>query len=179
MQVENIVKNLDSVPDDSIINNRLFVVPVFTSVVVAPLCYLRKIEKLEFTSILAVVSIIYLLGCMIAHGVKKINSEGVADDIVAFRLSFDMFRAVPLIAFALQCHLVFVPVYRSLKNRTVRKMDWVSAATFGTCMTIYVPVGILGFLVSIKTGDICGFMRAIFYSCAHLADVRDDEPRRK
>ena len=114
----------------------------------APLCYLRKIERLEFTSVLAVISIIYLLGVILYHSSKQIVDEGPANDVVAFNWSFDIFKAVPLIAFALQCHLVFVPVYRSLKNRTVKKMDAVSAATFGTCMSIYVPVGIMGLLVS-------------------------------
>merc|ERR1719461_101830 len=54
--------------------------------------------------------------------------------------------AFALYAFSFQCHLVFIPVYNSIAQRTVRKMDAVIVGGYVLCLVLYLSVGILGYL---------------------------------
>jgi len=114
-----------------------------------PLSLLKNIESLQFTSFLALVSVLYLEGDVIFRSAEFLyHNGGSAPGVVAFNWDLKIFASVPLIAFALQCHLVFVPVYHGLAKRggTPALMDWVSALTFVVCLALYLPTGALGYM---------------------------------
>lgn len=54
---------------------------------------------------------------------------------------------MPIICFALQCHLVFVHVYNSMKTRTVTQGDVVGATSMTICLLLYIPTGIAGYVL--------------------------------
>lgn len=133
--------------EGTVLANRQFVIFVFTAFIVAPLCMLRSVKSLEITSALAVFSIVFLAADVVYHATDILPRAGIAVSAKAFPSSAEIFQAVPIICFALQCHLVYVPVFAGLSNRTLRRMDWVTAATFVVCLCLYLPVGVLGYLM--------------------------------
>lgn len=131
------------------LNNPWLIVPVVAVGIVGPLCLLKNLDSLQFTSFLAVLSVVFLEGDVLYRSAEFLQTNGgSAEGVVNFRWSMKLFASVPLIAFALQCHLVFVPVYHSLAKHggTPNLMDWVSAATFLVCLGLYLPTGALGYM---------------------------------
>jgi len=132
----------------TVLGNRIFVVAM-AALLLLPLCLLPRIEALNYASAVAVVSIVYLEGDVIAHAARSL-SDGTADlhsgGVTVLNLSVGLFKALPVLAFALQCHLVYVPVYQSLRDKSLRTMDLVSVATYVLCFLLYVPTGLLGYM---------------------------------
>ena len=133
--------------EGTVLANRQFVIFCFTVFVVAPLCLLRSVKSLEITSALAVFSIVFLAADVVYHAADILPKAGIAASAKAFPTSAEIFQAVPIICFALQCHLVYVPVFAGLSSRSLRRMDWVTVATFVVCLALYLPVGVLGYLM--------------------------------
>lgn len=152
---ESLLSKVDSLHGTPLAN-RQFVILLFTLFPIVPLCLMRSVKSLETFSVLAVVSIVYLAADVAYHAGTTLHSSGVAESAVAFNLSPDVFKSVPIICFALQCHLVYVPVFASLDKPSLGRMDSIAAATFVVCLALYLPVGVLGYLMfgTATKGDI-------------------------
>lgn len=67
-QVHSVIDH--SSVDSTILGHRAFVICVFAALVIVPLCMLRRIESLQFTSILAVFAICILEIDVVYHSIK-------------------------------------------------------------------------------------------------------------
>ena len=132
------------------LDNSWVVVPIVAIGIVGPLCLLKNLDSLQFTSFLAVLSVVFLEGDVVYRSAEFLHNNGgkPAPGVINFNWSMKVFASVPLIAFALQCHLVFVPVYHSLAKQggNPKLMDFVSAVTFLVCLGLYLPTGALGYM---------------------------------
>lgn len=82
-----------------------------------------------------------------------------------FNTKPELFLAVPLICFALQCHIQCPAVFYDLKGGSVAKMDKIARLSTGLCLALYVPAGVFGyFFVALPpchgSNDLAGCMPA-------------------
>ncbi|KAA0157308.1 hypothetical protein FNF27_05035 [Cafeteria roenbergensis] len=134
--------------DGTVLTSRPFVIGI-VAVVMLPICLLPRIQALDYASAVAVLSIMYLEGDVIARSIGSIADGSAAmhtGGISLLSIDVGLFKALPVLAFALQCHLVYVPVFQSLKDKSLRNMDMVSVATYVLCCLLYLPTGIMGYL---------------------------------
>merc|ERR1711871_1809577 len=123
-----------------------------------PLCLLRRISALRFSSVFAVCAVTYMVLTVIVEYCKvKGDSTDAAQSKVPgaepgqveqVEANADMLAALPLIAFAFQCHIQAPLIYTELKSsvRTVSNMGRVCVGAYGLCLVLYLPAGIFGYL---------------------------------
>eukprot|EP00937_MAST-01D_sp_MAST-1D-sp2_P003544 g3544.t1 len=139
-------------PSTGLASHRWFAITALAVFVVAPLCQLKRISALRFSSSLAVLAVTYMV-CMIIgeeparHGDSS-GGGGGGSDVKYFRGGSGFFISVPLMCLALQCHIPCALIYTELKPelRSIRTMDRVIGAAYAICLLLYVPAGVFGYL---------------------------------
>lgn len=139
--------------EDYFFTDRKFIISVLSIIFIFPLCLLKRISSLGFSSVLAFLAGIYLVGFAVITGIVKLATEGPAPNLnYAINLSLfadvfpQIFMAFPLIAFAFHCHVQLPPIYAELKNPSIVRGDIISVTTLIACNTLYMLVGIFGYL---------------------------------
>jgi len=108
-----------------------------------PLSLLRSLNALRFTSSLSISSVCYLVVLLTA------GSETKNAQVVHFKPIWPgVVTAIPIMAFALQCHisapLVYSEMHSSIKG--ARWMNRVSFMAMALCMLLYIPAGVFGYI---------------------------------
>jgi len=114
-----------------------------------PLMIPKNISFLSPTSGFGVLVTIYVVIDILYHSARQVSTHGIAELGASEGNSSSwgyLGAAFALYSFSFQCHLVFIPVYNSIQQRTVQKMDVVILGGFSLCLTLYLAVGILGYL---------------------------------
>jgi sodium-coupled neutral amino acid transporter 7/8 len=126
-------------------------------IIILPLCLLKKISALSFSSAFAVCAVTYMVGTIGYEYVSRSDSISNTThatphqhdvSFVWFQTNVDVLAALPLLAFALQCHIQVPLIYTELRaeERTVARMDLVCAGAYALCLVLYLPAGALGYL---------------------------------
>jgi amino acid permease len=112
--------------------------------VIFPLCTLRKISALQFSSTLAVAAVLFMV-CMMIHEFTDGAHKAVGKTVL-IRENSEAILSIPLICFALQCHIQGPMIYSELKPhlQNLKVMDLIIVAAIGTCLVLYIPAGIFG-----------------------------------
>ena len=63
------------------------------------------------------------------------------------------FNSVPFMCFALQCHIAAIPIFASLKTRTLKNFLAIICAGVFICITVYSVTGVFGLLTFSGTRD--------------------------
>ncbi len=129
------------------IGHRTNLLSTYAAVVLLPLCLLRHMQSFRFTSAFAVCSIVFMVGVVVRYSVLGLVS-GDAPAPRLFNWSTDIFKALPVVAFAFNCHLTFIPIYKELtpQIRSARTMSVVAVGTYTICFVTYMTCGIFGYL---------------------------------
>jgi amino acid permease len=101
-----------------------FVLAAITLLFILPLSYLKKISALQYTSIVALISLLYLAVLVSARSIEGMLSGTTAPftrgrDVVWFNADVELFYAVPLITLAFTFHMNIAPIYEELRDPTV------------------------------------------------------------
>ncbi|XP_038068401.1 putative sodium-coupled neutral amino acid transporter 7 [Patiria miniata] len=129
--------------------DRKFTITVLAVCIVLPLCLPKNISILKWPSSVGVIGTIYVAVVIIIN--YYLLPTNAATHIVTRPTSWtDVFAAVPTICFGFQCHISAVPVYASLKQRTVGQFAWVITGALLIATVTYVLTGIYG---SLTFGD--------------------------
>eukprot|EP01100_Stratorugosa_tubuloviscum_P008767 TRINITY_DN364_c0_g4_i1.p1 TRINITY_DN364_c0_g4~~TRINITY_DN364_c0_g4_i1.p1 ORF type:complete len:357 (-),score=93.89 TRINITY_DN364_c0_g4_i1:62-1132(-) len=121
-------------------------ISIITVVILIPLCLLRKVDSLKFTSVLALICIIYLILVIAIQSTQRIidNFTNILNNANFLSFSTDIFLSFPIISFAFTFHTTLFPVFDELKNQQQIMPAVVSSIAFSWgCYTI---VGITGYL---------------------------------
>jgi amino acid permease len=100
-------------------------------------------------SAVAVFSVIYLVILVIAFRILSPYTEIITNPknpFVPFNLSPDIFLAFPIIIYAQNCHILAYPIMKELHNPTIKRMEWSTRIATAVYGSIYVTVGIVGYL---------------------------------
>jgi len=119
------------------------------AVLVFPIMLMPDITLLEYSSTFGVLAQCYMIGCVIYHCVDGIVNDGIKPSpIVQAHWGTCLGSAFALYTFSLQCHLIFIPVVKQLRNQTQARMDGVAITGLLSCALLHAVVGVLGYLNS-------------------------------
>jgi len=140
--------------------------------VIFPLCMLRTMDALKYTSLAALAFIIMFALVVFGNGIyvgvnpderevlyealtsatQFCKSAGKSEPIPPPGSEYRFFpsdvrflRAIPIMSFAFLCHQNSFPIYKELKGRSVAKMESISKASILLCAVSYGVVGISGY----------------------------------
>lgn len=123
--------------------NKLFVLTLVTIFIMFPLCCLKNINYLGFTSALSLVPLVYFLVLQVVYLAK---AGGVQSGFKLFNGGF--FYALPIIIFSFSSQQALFPLYTELQERNgtekdIKKVVWVSIGLTALC---YFGSGTMGIL---------------------------------
>ncbi|TVY94376.1 Vacuolar amino acid transporter [Lachnellula willkommii] len=126
--------------------DRHFWVTVFMLVVI-PLSFLRRLDSLKYTSIIALISISYLVVLVVFHFAK---GDTMADRGVIRVLQWagpvETLQSFPVIVFAYTCHQNMFSILNEISDNSHRQTTSVIFASIGSAASVYVLVAITGYL---------------------------------
>lgn len=126
--------------------DRHFWVTVFMLVVI-PLSFLRRLDSLKYTSVIALTSIGYLVILVVYHFAK---GDTMADRgpirVLKWGGLVPTLQSFPVVVFAYTCHQNMFSILNEIKDNSHRRTTSVIATSIGSAASIYVLVAITGYL---------------------------------
>ncbi|KAI9493525.1 transmembrane amino acid transporter protein-domain-containing protein [Zychaea mexicana] len=133
---------------DQMLLDRRFWITVFMAMTILPLSFLRKLDSLKYTSIVALVAVVYLCAIVIYYffAPTPLTPDGKEPviELVSFTVVF--FRRLPLFVFAFTCHQNIFSVYNELKDNSQFQVTKVISSSIGSAAGVYQAIGIMGYL---------------------------------
>ena len=130
----------------SFLIDRQFWITAFMLIVI-PLSFLRRLDSLKYTSVIALFSITYLVILVVAHYIKG--------DTIADRGTVRVFQwagpvpalaAFPVIVFAYTCHQNMFSILNEIADNSHFRTTTVIFASIGGACSLYILTGITGYL---------------------------------
>ncbi|KAL8724930.1 MAG: hypothetical protein Q9181_006612 [Wetmoreana brouardii] len=126
--------------------DRKFWVTAFMLVVI-PLSFLRRLDSLKYTSVIALISIGYLVILVVAHFVKgdTMQDRGIIR-VIQWESAVATLSSFPVIVFAYTCHQNMFSILNEISNNSHFRTTSVVFASIGIAAFIYILVAITGYL---------------------------------
>lgn len=146
---------------------------LIVATIIFPLCLLRHMESLKYTSFVALACILAFTLAVVGVGIHALAepswrmdrylehhgkgavsvcssrvSECAAaptDRVATFPASMDVLNALPIVCFAFLCHMNAFPIRNELKNPTLERIAVVSRSSMLLCAAIYFMSGAFGY----------------------------------
>ncbi|KAK6203290.1 vacuolar amino acid transporter [Scheffersomyces amazonensis] len=141
-----------NIPSESWFMERNLWITIFMIVLVIPLSYLKKLDSLKYTSVVALFSILYLICLVIEHYiVNDIPIENKHIDIIGPVSIKDTLKSFPIFVFAYTCHQNMFAIINELKpsdtdGSQTRQSNLIIRNALSTACFSYLLVGIIGYL---------------------------------
>ncbi|CAL8577255.1 hypothetical protein XPA_003092 [Xanthoria parietina] len=141
--VEGFSENAASV---SFLVDRHFWVTGFMLIVI-PLSFLRRLDSLKYTSVIALISISYLVILVVAHFIKGDTMQNRGPiRVVRWDSAVATLSSFPVIVFAYTCHQNMFSILNEIGNNSHFRTTSVVVASIGLAAFIYILVAITGYL---------------------------------
>lgn len=124
--------------------NRFLVEAIMTLCFAYPLCLLKRIDALKYTSFLALVCICYLVIVIVAASSNIIVDNFDAGNINLAAKDLSVFQAFPVITFAFTFHMQQFAIQNEMKRPG--RIRLVVGCAIGFSMVCYLLVGVFGYL---------------------------------
>lgn len=141
-----LVANYISPSGESIFHNREVVVTLFSIIIILPLCLLRDLSHLAWTSSLSIISDVILIVVILFASIPA--SKEQADHFESQDLSelnTRLFAGVGTMSFAFVCQHNSFLVFRSLKTPTLKAWNSVASLSIIVSYTLSLTLGLIGF----------------------------------
>ncbi|KAL2210110.1 hypothetical protein CC79DRAFT_1330503 [Sarocladium strictum] len=125
--------------------DRAFWITAFMLLVI-PLSFLRRLDSLKYTSLVALVSIGYLIILVIYHFATDIHANPRDVRIVKPEGFVATLSTVPVVVFAYTCHQNMFSIMNEIKDNKPSSMMGVIGTSIGSAASIYILVSITGYL---------------------------------
>jgi amino acid permease len=127
--------------------------------IIFPLCLLRNMDSLKFTSLVALLCILAAALAVAVYGFDvdlhsdPFNASEVpggkdpksCGELHAAPRDLTVLSALPVFSFAFLCHQNTFPIYEELRDPTVRRMSTISAVSMALAVLAYVLAGLGGY----------------------------------
>ena len=115
--------------------------------VVIPLSFLRRLDSLKYTSVVALVSIGYLVILVIYHyAAGDTQDERGPIRAVKPESALSALSSLPVIVFAYTCHQNMFSIVNEIRDNRPKIISSVIVSAIGSACTIYIIVAITGYL---------------------------------
>lgn len=120
---------------------------VCTFLVIMPLSLSRTIGKLQLTSLLATLSVAYVVSFCLGAYVFLFQSPAIPrPNVEAVQLNSGSVYTVTLLIAAFACHNTTLPVYEELRDRSLERMTRAICGAISIAFFLYTIIGISGYL---------------------------------
>jgi len=126
--------------------DRHFWITAFMLIVI-PLSFLRRLDSLKYTSVIALVAIGYLIILVLAHFIKgdTLVDRGEVH-VFTWQGPVQALASFPVIVFAYTCHQNMFSILNEIRTPSAFRTTAVVVASIGTACSIYILVAITGYL---------------------------------
>ncbi|CAK7222486.1 hypothetical protein SEUCBS140593_004915 [Sporothrix eucalyptigena] len=125
--------------------DRHFWITVFMLVII-PLAFLRRLDSLKYTSLIALVSIGYLIVLVVYHFASDSPTERGEVRLVTWAGPVALLSSLPVVVFAYTCHQNMFSILNELKDNSPGSVVGVISSSIGSAASIYILVAITGYL---------------------------------
>ncbi|CAG8574479.1 16031_t:CDS:2 [Acaulospora morrowiae] len=125
--------------------DRQFWITIFM-IIIVPLAFLKRLDSLRHTSLIALLAVIYLLFIVIYYFFGPEYQAPPKDKIHLIKFSSQFFTNLPIFVFAFTCHQNIFSIYNELEDNSQSSINGVIIGSIGTTSMIYQVIGILGYL---------------------------------
>ncbi|KAK8075396.1 hypothetical protein PG997_010059 [Apiospora hydei] len=140
-----VVRGLDSRADSvSFLVDRNFWITAFMLVII-PLAFLRRLDSLKYTSVVALVSIGYLIILVVYHFASDTVTDRGPVRIITWGGPITALSSLPVVIFAYTCHQNMFSILNELKDNSPRSVMGVISSSIGSAASIYVLVAVTGY----------------------------------
>ncbi|CAK7229676.1 hypothetical protein SCUCBS95973_007303 [Sporothrix curviconia] len=125
--------------------DRNFWITVFMLVII-PLAFLRRLDSLKYTSVVALVSIGYLIVLVVYHFASDSPAERGEVRLVMWAGPVALLSSLPVVVFAYTCHQNMFSILNELKDNSPGSVVGVVSSSIGSAAFIYILVAVTGYL---------------------------------
>ncbi|KAI1324570.1 transmembrane amino acid transporter protein-domain-containing protein [Xylariaceae sp. FL0255] len=129
----------------SYLMDRSFWITVFMLFVI-PLSFLRRLDSLKYTSIIALVAIGYLIILVVYHFASDPFAPRDKIRIITPGGAVEALASLPVVIFAYTCHQNMFSILNELKNNSPKNIITVIGTSIGSAAGVYVLVSVTGYL---------------------------------
>jgi len=153
---------------------REFGVVLLIAFVMLPLCLLRKIDSLKYTSGMAVVCVLYMTAVISLRGLNSIfvSAPSGKGEIVWWNPSIEMSASIPVISFTFAFHSNIFSMFSEMENSSPQKVTNVIHNGVSLVTLVYLCVAVFGyvqFLSETKGNIVTNFSEDVLMSIGSFA----------
>ncbi|KAI1392468.1 transmembrane amino acid transporter protein-domain-containing protein [Hypoxylon trugodes] len=113
---------------------------------IIPLSFLRRLDSLKYTSIVALVAIGYLIVLVVYHFASDVLAPRDKVRIITWGGPVEALATLPVVIFAYTCHQNMFSILNEISNNSPKNIMGVISTSIGSAAGIYVLVAITGYL---------------------------------
>lgn len=141
-----VMRGFDSRVDDvPFLVDRHFWITAFMLVII-PLSFLRRLDSLKYTSVVALVSIGYLIILVVYHFFADSHPDRGAVRLIGWAGPVTFLSSFPVVVFAYTCHQNMFSILNEIKDNSPASIVGVISSSIGSAASIYILVAITGYL---------------------------------
>ncbi|KAJ3281688.1 hypothetical protein HK104_011323 [Borealophlyctis nickersoniae] len=116
---------------------------------ILPLCFLRRLDSLRYTSAFALLAVVYLLFIVVSYYIfppPDMPPRPAPSEIRWVNVDSKFLNYLPIFVFAFTCHQNIFSVYNELIDNAPSQVGRVIYQSVGTAFGAYQTIGIIGYL---------------------------------
>ncbi|KAG5926772.1 hypothetical protein E4U42_002966 [Claviceps africana] len=125
--------------------DRHFWITAFMLLVI-PLSFLRRLDSLKYTSLVALVSIGYLIVLVVYHFAVDPHAAPGNIRVIKWSGPVETLSALPIVVFAYTCHQNMFSIVNEIKDNSPSSLIRVVLLSIGSAAGIYILVAITGYI---------------------------------
>ncbi|KAI0903414.1 transmembrane amino acid transporter [Ustulina deusta] len=125
--------------------DRNFWITVFMLVII-PLSFLRRLDSLKYTSIIALIAIGYLIVLVVYHFASDVLAPRDKIRVIEWAGPVEALASLPVVIFAYTCHQNMFSILNEIKDNSPKRILGVISSSIGSAAGVYVLVSITGYL---------------------------------
>ncbi|CAO3650813.1 unnamed protein product [Cunninghamella blakesleeana] len=165
-----ILSFFENAKDNTILMDRRFWITLFMVVAILPLSFLRKLDSLKYTSVVALIAVVYLCAIVIEHYFSSDFVPPPDGSVELVDISSSFLSKLPLFVFAFTCHQNIFSVYNELRDNSQYAVNKTISISIGSSCFIYEVIAILGYLSFGK--DVSGNIISEYHQTLFVAGGR-------
>ncbi|KAI1129270.1 transmembrane amino acid transporter [Nemania abortiva] len=125
--------------------DRNFWITVFMLVII-PLSFLRRLDSLKYTSIIALIAIGYLIILVVYHFASDALAPRDKIRVIQWAGPIEALASLPVVIFAYTCHQNMFSIVNEIKDTSPKSILGVISTSIGSAAGVYVLVSVTGYL---------------------------------